>query len=795
MEYGITMNFIKKTLITVAFISILFPAWASAFIIRHIQVRGLQRIDRGTVLNYVPLHVGQNYRSSDGPIIINALFKTNFFSNVRLFRRRSTLVIKVVERPIIGLIKITGNKAIKRKKLNPVLKRLGIVEGQVYIPARLFEIKIGLQQEYDMLGRYAANVTVDVVPEPRNRVALYIHVHEGPIAKVRRITIVGNHAFSEGKLVSHFKLSTPGILSWYTHNDRYSRLKLQQDLAQMQAFYFDHGFLRFRIISKKVTITPDHKGVSITIHVYEGPVYHIGGSRVDGPFANDPHIQHIVSAIHVGDIFSRHQLLIIDQSIAHYFANQGFAFPKINIVPQINDKTLKVFLVFRIAPGRRVYVKRINFIGNHRTSEKILRAETQQMEGSIFSLHHVNESKRRLANLPYLKNIRVVPVPVPGEPNQVILNYYMTEVKAGKASIQGGYSDVDGFLYGASVAEPNFMGSGKYVALSFMRSRYSDSYTFDYSNPFYTPDGVSRGFSVYYTHTTPNTKLNLEPYTIDTYGGKFYYGIPISTYSTMSVGFGYDHIAVSNVQVKASPQVLTFLQQNKTPFNQFNIIFGLARSTLDRAIFPQHGSVMVFNAIVGAPVIRDSVGYLKTTFVGRWYVYLGNGFILNPHTTLGYGKGFGYSDIYPFYNNFFAGGISTLPGFAPNSLGPKNPNFSNGAIGGDVEIIGGVNLIVPNPFSHKVRIAFFLDAGNIFNTERLQYTTAQKLAAKAAKIKLAPILYEGVSLSNLRVSTGILVSWYSPLGPIEFSLGWPIVFHGHRGDRREIFGFSFGGSL
>ncbi len=794
------MQFRRKLSSIFLALFLLIPTLASAFIVHHIQVRGLQRIETGTVLNYMPFHVGQNYRPKDGPIIINALYDTNFFKSVNLYRRGSTLVVKVVERPIIGLLTITGNKKIKTKKLKPILKKLGIVEGKVFIPSNLNEIRVGLKQQYDMLGYYAATVSTQVQREPRNRVALRINIHEGPVAKVRRITFSGNHAFSDGKLRDQMQLTTPGLLTWYNHRDRYSSVQLTRDLASIQQFYYDHGYLRFHVVSQKVTITPDHKGVFIHITVFEGQVYHISGYRVAGPYAHDLHIQQIVSVLTPGQVFSRHTILTIDQNIANYFANQGYAFPNVKVVPQIDESKRTVYIIFQITSGRRVYVRRVIFVGNHRTTGRILRIETQQMEGSVFSLKHVNESKRRLANLPYLKNITVTPVPVAGKPNQVDLVYNVTEVRAGRASVQGGYSSTEKFIYGASLTEPDFMGSGKYVGLSFMRSGYSSNYQFSYENPFYTPYGISRGFTFYYNHARPNPKFNLEPYTMDSYGGKMVYGIPISTYSAFSIGAGIDHIAIANLRATAAPSILRFLQFNRTPFNQFNLILGVSRSTLDRAVFPRHGSVFSLSVTTGVPVIRRAVGYFKATLDGRWYYSFGDsGFIFNPHATLGYGEGYGHSSIYPFYNNFFAGGIETLPGFAPNSLGPKNTNIGNSvAIGGNVEILGGVNLIIPNPFSHKIRLALFLDAGNIFATpgNRFQYNAQQAAAAQTALGRPAtPIFYESIALKNMRVSTGLLVSWLSPLGPIEFSLGYPIVFHGSRGDNREIFGFSFGGSL
>lgn len=796
------MASIRRLLLAcVLLLATLQTAYAASFVVRHIDIRGRVGLSESTVLSYIPVHVGQRFTQQTSNATLQALFRTGFFSNVRLYQRGSTLVVVVHERPTIGLIQVTGNKAIPKKKLKPILKRLGLVEGQVFDQAKLQEVVVGLHEQYKRMGHYASNIETQVLAEPRGRVAIHIHVSEGPIARIHRIVIVGNHAFSQHTLMKNFKLSHRSIFTLLSHKDRYSKIQLQMDLQQLHSFYFDHGYLRFRVVSQDVQITPDHRSVVITVHVHEGPVFTISGYRVTGQGV-DTHVQHMASTfITTGAVFSRKNVMELDKSVTHYFADRGFAFATVKVNPKVNDAAHTVYLSIVVVRGRLVYVRRIMFAGNHRTKDSVLRMQVHQMPASVFSLKDVNESKRKLANLPYLRHITVTPVPVPGVPGQVDLHYSMTEVNAGKASVNGGYSDVYGFLYGANIAEPNFLGTGKYVSLGFTRSEYQQNYQFAYNNPFYTMDGVSRGFQIYYNRTTANGSVNLDTYTTDDFGGQITYGIPMSNFDTLTLGAGFDYIRISNVNsvtsgAAAAPNVLQFLGVNPPPFNQVNFVAGWTHATLDQAIFPNSGGTQTLTAITSAPVFRESIGYYKFTYNGRYYIPINHhGFILMPHMLAGYGGGYGsgINSALPFYNNFYAGGIQTMPGFEPNTLGPKNPNNSNAAMGGNVQLIGGINLIFPNPVSTRIRTSVFIDAGNVFQTTRTQYTAAQVATATAAGQTLTPISYEGVSFKNMRVSTGLLVTWWSPLGLISVDLATPIVKKA--GDQSAIFGFTFGTSV
>lgn len=769
------MTLIKRFLLgVVAIVFTPIVALASPdFVIRNIQIEGAQRISNATIISSTHLHIGQLFTRADGVAVIRTLYQTEHFDNVELAERGNTLIIIVHERPVIASVRFRGNKAIKTSKLKPILAKLGMAEGDSYDPIKLKTIAEGIQLEYDRIGRHGAVVNTNVIQEPGNRVVIVFDIQEGRIATIRRITITGNQAFSQRTLRKQFKSKTAGILSFITHDDRYSAVKLDADLDALQQFYLDHGYLRFRVVSKQVQYTPDGKGVYITINIYEGPIYRISGYTIEGPGANNPLVRRLVT-IQPNEIFSRSKILGINVAIAQYYANRGYAFPNIQAIPKVNDQARTVFLTFIVNQKSRYYVRNVLITGNDRTEDTVIRSQMVQLEGSAFSLDQINESKRRLANLPYLTNITVRPIPVPGSDDLVDLNYNVKEVNAGRAGVQVGYSDVDRFIYGANVSEPNFLGTGRYVSLGFQNSQYSSQYTFAYNNPLFTPDGVSQGFTVYYTHTTPS-RVGLDDFDMDDYGGTFTFGIPVTEYDGLTLGGGFDHITIGNVDPAiASEAVLDFIRKHGKNYQELTGTVGWTHSDLDRVVFPTEGLVWSFDFTLGGPV-TNGVGYYKSTFDGSYYYPLGHGFIVVPQTKLGYGNGIGSNvNTLPFFYNFYAGGIGTLPGYGPNSLGPKNLKDGNAAMGGNVELLGSLDLIFPNGITEKLRTSLFFAAGNIYQT------------ASFARV---------INSNRIRTSLGLRVEWYSPIGPIQADVAWAINPNTARGDNTDVIGFSFGTGL
>lgn len=781
------MMSIKRMMLRIIFISVIlckmsFACADADFVIQHIAIEGNQRLTSATISSYLPVHLGQHYTDAEGDAIITTLFNTGFFSDVKLSRQGDVLVVIVHERPTIGYLDITGNKEIKTKQLYPILQKLGLVEGEVFDPSKLNEIKLGLEDQYSILGHETAVVNMVVKPEPHNQVALTIQITEGPLAKVHSITFSGNQRFSQRTLRNIFQLTTPGIFTIINHHDRYSASQLQTDLTALANFYYNYGYLKFKVVSQEAIYNATHTKVDIHIVISEGPVYHVSGYRIEEHDKYARQIQPLIT-FKPGDVFSRAKLLAVNKNISAFFANKGYAFPQIQPIPMLDDKSHTVFVVFQVNIGRLIYVRYISITGDTRTDQRVIRTQMLQMEDALYSQASIDETKRRIqADLPYLSNLKVTTSPVAGSPSLVDLNYDVTEVNAGKASLQGGYSDIDGFIYGASFSEPNFMGTGKSVSLGFTRSDFSSNYSFSYNNPFYTIDGVSRGYNIYYNYTTPGN-VGLQSYTESDVGANFSYGIPISEYDAINAGAGYDYITINNVNLSTiSPSTAQFLQNNPSPYNEPNVTTGLTHQSLDRAIFPMSGNLQQISAVISPPLgSTTTLGYYTATYNGKWFFPFGDsGFVLEPHATVGYGGGIGVDGTLPFFENFYGGGIGTLPGFEPNSLGPKNPNSIDQSLGGNFETFGGINLFAPDIFNGRVRYGVLLDAGNIFETNQVSTTPA--------------ISYENFGINNFRVTAGVLISWAWPLGaPIDISLAYPL--NQKSGDQPSIFGFSMGASL
>ncbi len=771
---------LRRILLTTTLLFVFSSAVAvHAFVVRNIVIHGNQRLSNGTIFSYLSIHPGQRYTDMIGDTIIETLFKTGFFNNVRLQRSGNTLIVTVSERPTIGLLKIEGNKEIKTEQLYKVLKKMHLVEGDVFDTSKLNQIRIGLENEYSRLGHYVAVVNTRVQKEPKNQVALTIQITEGPLTRVNSITFKGNKNFSDWTLRETFQLSTSRILSFFNHHDRFSNEQLDKDLTSLRDFYFNHGYLKFKVVDKSVKFNSTHTRVNIQITIDPGPVYRISGFRVD---EHDKYLDQIQKMIDIkpGEVFQRSKIIALNKRIANFFADRGYAYPKIFPETKLNDKNNTVFIAYHVNVGERIYVRHIKISGNEHTNERVIRSQLRQMEAALYSRGKIEESKRRIQNLGYLTDTTYTPSPVAGHPDQVDLDYHVKEVRAGKASVNGGYSDIEGFIYGANVAEPNFMGSGKFVSLGFTRSKFSSNYSFAYNNPFYTIDGVGRGFNIYYTHTTPG-KVNLESYTMGDFGTHFSYTIPLSEYNTASLGAGYDYIDIRNVdRTRISPTVVQFLDKHEPAYNNFVVTGGITHQSLDRIIFPNRGNLQQIAVTASAPIFKSSLGYLTSTYSGKWYWSLGqSGFVVEPHTILGFGAGYG-RDKLPFFNNFYGGGIKTLPGFEPNSLGPKNPHDTTQAMGGNLEMFAGVNFFAPTFFHGKIRVGGAFNIGNIYDTQRVHTNPS--------------VQYEQVKLNTLRMSAGVLVSWWWPLGaPIDIALGFPL--NKKAGDETSIFGFSMGGSL
>lgn len=739
-------------------------AWAfTPFVIKDIRVEGLQRIEVGTVFNYLPLTVGETLDDRRAAEAIRALFKTGFFQDVSLGQDGDALVVRVQERPSVGGIAITGNKDIATDDLKEALKKIGLAEGRTFDRALLDQVERELERQYFARGKYGVSIKTEVKPLARNRVDISLKIDEGDVARIHQIILVGNRAFDDETLLEQFQLGTPTMLSLITQNDRYSKQKLAGDLESLRSFYLDRGYINFSIESTQVSITPDKKDVYITINIAEGERFKIKDVRLAGDLiVPESELKPLVT-VNAGDVFSRREATESAARLSERLGNEGYAFASVNPVPEVDAERREVGLTFLVDPGKRVYVRRINITGNERTLDEVVRREFRQMEGATISTEKINRSRVRLQRLGYFDDVNVETPVAPGAADQVDVNVKVTERDSFGSLMAGiGFSQSQGILINASVNQDNFLGSGKRVSAAVNNSRVNTVYSFGYTNPYYTMDGVSRGFRVF-LRSTDAGNASVADFTSDTYGASVNYGYPLNEFDSLRLALGYESTRIKETSETPLPY-RDFLAANGDTFDGFKVTLGWSHDTRNRAIFPDDGWYQNLSSDIMLP--GGGVSFYKLSSSTSWYHPFASWLTLSLGADLGYGAAYGETEGFPFFENFYAGGIRSVRGFKSNSLGPRE---GDNPLGGSMRATGSAELLFPAPFvadSKSFRLGAFVDFGNVY----------------------ADI--DDFDVGELRYSTGLSAVWLSPIGPLTFSVGKAL--NAKDVDETELFQFSLG---
>ncbi|MBA3535942.1 MAG: outer membrane protein assembly factor BamA [Tatlockia sp.] len=740
---------------------------ANEFVVRDIKVTGLQRISTGTVLNYLPVQVGEEIGPASTAQIIRALYDTGFFQSVELERRGNSLIVNVIERATIGSVTVNGNKEIPADKMKELLKQLGLVKGQVFQRSSLERLSKELKQSYNARGKYNARIETNVTTLTENRVAISATVSEGRVSRIKEIKFIGNHDFSTNDLKPVISLSSSNMFTYFTKKDQYSKAAMDASLEALRSYYLDRGYLKFRIVSSQVLLAPDKKDVFVNIHVEEGPQYRFSSYAITGKTILPKSKIDALVQVKAGEVFSRKKVTESISAIGLALGDIGYGFPAINADPRIDEANKTVFINFIIEPGRHVYVRRINFHGNTKTADYVLRNVIRQNEGSLLSLHNIKESERQMRNLGYLKNVNVKTTQVPGANNQVDLDVEVEEAPSAEATASLGYG-TNGPQFNAAFNQHNFMGTGRSLGFGFNASYWGRDYSFNYYNPFYTKTGVGRGFNFYYQTIDPKRLKDISVYSADRFGGDVNYNIQLSEYSSLQLGYGYQDLKIKSPGVVRPFQ--NFVAAKGRNFNQIRLTAGWGRNTYDQMPYPTRGWNQQAGVIVALPASSHSLSYYKASYMTRIYQPLVKGFIFTILGNVGYGNSFNEGGL-PFFENYYAGGISypgQVRGFDSYSLGPKD-NFRN-ALGGNLLLNANAGLILPYPLSRDtVRTTIFTDAGNVW-------------------ARGIPSEYTGTAAGPIRYSAGVSLEWRSPFGPLAFSLAAPL--NKQPFDDKQFFQFS-----
>lgn len=685
-------------------------AQENVFRVDDIRVEGLQRISAGSVFNALPISVGDSIDESSLSNAAKVLFSTGNFDDLSFFRDDGVLVVNVKERPSISEINIEGNKAIKTEALLDGLKGAGLAVGRVLKRSTLEGMQLELQRQYVSQGRYDAKIETEVEELPRNRAGVNIIVDEGSVAKIKHLNVVGNTVYDNEELVDLFELNTTGWFSFITGNDKYSKEKLGSDLETLESYYKDRGYIRYNLESTQVAITPDRDAVYITANIKEGDKYTINDVSFTGDIIlEEEHLRNYLLS-KSGQVFSQLYMTRSEEFVTNRLGDAGYTFAKVTGIPEINDEDKTVDIKFFVDPGKRTYVRRINFKGNTKTVDEVLRREMRQMESAPASRAAIEHSKVRLERTGFFKEVEVETPEVPGADDLVDVEYTVEEQSSGSIGASVGFAQSSGLILSANLQQNNFLGTGKRVGIGISNSRYQTAYNFSYVNPYYTVDGVSRGFSVFYRKTDLD-EINVSRYSTDTFGGSMNFGYPLSETQRIGFSLGYTNteITVGEFAVQeivGSPRpvegldkyIITprdpgktdavtgllsdrpdltfqtpepgFLDRNGNDFNLFPITASWSQSTLNRGQLATRGASQGLSLEISLP--GSDLEYYKLTYNAQYFYPINNSFTLRFRTELGYGDGYGDTDGLPFFKNFFAGGFGSVRGFKSNTLGPRS---------------------------------------------------------------------------------------------------------------------------
>jgi len=742
------------------------------FVIEDIRVQGLRRLSPGTVFNALPVKIGDEFDEGRSGDAIRALFKTGLFRDVRIERDGDVLIVIVSERETLSQISITGNSDIKTEDLLTALKPIGFAEGEVFDRSVLDRVEQELRRQYFSQGKYGVEIKSLVESLGGNRVAVGITIKEGRAAKIKSINMVGNKAYGDDDLVKQFELTTPTLISFFTKSDQYSKQKLAGDLESLRSYYLDRGYINFSIDSTQVAITPDKSEVYITINVTEGDRYRLASVKLAGDLIVPADDLFPLVATKRGDIFSRKAVTQTSTNLSDRLGDEGYAFANVNPVPEIDNAGKTVALTYFIDPGKRAYVRRINFAGNTKTRDEVLRREMRQLEGGWFSTSKVNRSKARLQKLGYFEEVNVETPAVPDTPDQVDTNFAVTERPSGNLLFGLGFSQTQGLILNASVVQDNFLGSGNRVNFAFNNSEVNRVFALGYTNPYFTVDGISQGFDLSYRETDA-ARGNISRYDSKVASAGVQFGIPVSEFNFLNLGMSYERTKIDancTTPGRTAQQICDCIDPvngNGDSFDEIQLTGSFAYDTRNKALLPDRGAFQRFRTQVSVP--GPELQYYKVDYDTRWFYPLTEDYVLALQGQVGYGDGYGDTDTLPFFENFYAGGPRTVRGYKENTLGPKDDTEQRRALGGNFLLVGNADVILPVPFLQdlkSVRVTAFVDAGNVYGQD------------------------ESIDLGKLRYSAGISGLWVSPFGVLTVSVAQP--FNDQDDDDIQPFQFTFG---
>ena len=740
------------------------------FEVKDIRVEGIQRTEPGTIFSYLPVKVGETITDEKAAQAVRALYATGFFKDVRLEAEGNVLVVAVVERPAIAEINFIGEKEFDKDKLRDALKQTGLAQGRIFDRSLLEKAEQELKNQYLSRGKYGVNIATTVTPLERNRVSITFNITEGGVAKIRQINIVGNKVFSEDDLRDLLVLRTPGLLTWYSKNDQYSKQKLEGDLESLRSYYLNQGYLEFAIDSTQVAIAPDKKDIYLTVNVTEGEKFIVSDIKFAGDLLLPEAQLRKMLKLKKGDVFSREKLTESTKLIVDRLGDDGYAFANVNPVPEVDRTKKQVAFTLYVDPGRRVYVRRINISGNTTTRDEVVRRELRQLEGGWYSTGKLKRSKTRIDKLGFFSEVNIDTVNVPGSPDQVDVEVKVVERPTGNLLFGIGYSTAEKVILSGSVSQANLFGTGNAVSLQVNSGSINKVYALSFTNPYFTDDGVSLGWDIY-RRDVDATELNgVTPYKTSTVGTGFRSGVPITEFDTINYGLSVERTKVETFDTSPQ-QYKDFVTEFGETTTALIATVGWSRDGRDSAIYTTAGLLQRLNFEVAVPPAE--LQYYRATYRVDWWHPIGRENVIQLSGQIGYADGYGDKPL-PFYKNYYLGGIGSVRGYETSAIGPKD-SFGN-ALGGQSMAVASVEYYFPMPGLEKdksVRLSVFTDAGLVSGTPGP-----------------TPPPTSAFDFGEIRYSVGLGLSWFSPVGPIKISVAKAL--NAKPEDKTQAFQFSLG---
>ena len=741
-------------------------AWAvDPFTVRDIRVEGLQRVEPGTVFASLPFRAGETYNDDKGSSAIRALFGLGLFKDVRLEVNGDVLVVIVEERPTVADVDFVGTKEFDKEVLKKALRDAGIADGQPFDKALADKAEQELKRQYINKSLYGVEVITTVTPIERNRVNLTFNVVEGDVAKIREIRITGNKAFSESTLLGLFDLDTGGWLSWYTKSDRYSRAKLNADIESLRSYYLSRGYLEFKVDTTQVAISPDKQSIAITLNVTEGERFVVSGVKLEGNFLGKEEEFKSLVAIKPGEPYNADAVAETTKAFTDYFGVFGFAFAKVDAVPDIDRANNRVAFTLQAEPSRRAYVRRINVSGNNRTRDEVVRREFRQFESSWYDGDKIKLSRDRVDRLGFFTEVNVETQEVSGTPDQVDITVNVAEKPTGNLQLGAGYSTADSVSLMFGIKQENVFGSGNYLGIEVNTSKSNRQLVLSTIDPYFTADGISRSIDVYDRTSQPLSGQGGD-YKLKTRGASIRFGVPFTETDTVYFGSGYESLTIvpgTNLPVSYQDYANQFGYKS----NSIPLTVGWSRDSRDSALVPTTGR---FQRVYGDWGIAGDIRFVRANYQIQQYIALNKQFTLALNGELGWGKGLN-GQPYPLFKNYYSGGLGSVRGFQQGSLGPRDR--SDLSVGAPKKLTLNAELIAPFPGAgndRTLRMYGFVDAGNVFKDS-----------------------YKLSGPDGLRASTGLGISWISPVGPLRIAYAVPL--RKQAGDKIERLQFQIGTSF